>query len=266
MYLTDYHIHSQYSFDGCESIEDICKEALAKGLQEIAITDHYDLFYDERYYHNPNFRSLFDEIKKAQDSYRGKLHISKGLELGQPQVVNQKELKFLDEFGLDFIIGSIHNLEDEYDIGEYNFMIKDIIKVYDRYLSKLYSMTEISDFDVCGHITYPFRYFYIQQGYYPDLSQFKSRIVELYKLLIQRGKGIELNVSGLHQKMNRPMPDSELLKLYRECKGEIITIGSDAHTKEYIGCSIDKGIEILKEAGFSFYTTFHERKPHFHKI
>ena len=44
MYLVDYHMHSKYSFDGKHEIRDICDAAVKRGLSEIAITDHMDIF------------------------------------------------------------------------------------------------------------------------------------------------------------------------------------------------------------------------------
>jgi histidinol-phosphatase (PHP family) len=35
-------------------------------------------------------------------------------------------------------------------------------------------------------------------------------------------------MSGLRQQMAEPMPNFEILKLYKDLGGEIITIGSDA--------------------------------------
>ena len=44
MYGVDYHMHSEYSYDGCEKIDAMCRQALKKGLKEIAITDHVDIY------------------------------------------------------------------------------------------------------------------------------------------------------------------------------------------------------------------------------
>ena len=52
MYLADYHMHSKYSFDGSEELDTICQTANRRGLSEIAITDHMDIYtglpYDEQ--------------------------------------------------------------------------------------------------------------------------------------------------------------------------------------------------------------------------
>lgn len=47
---------------------------------------------------------------------------------------------------------------------------------------------------------------------------------------------------------------------------EIITIGSDAHYLKHVGLTSIHGMQLLKEAGFKYFTTFTERKTVFHKI
>ena len=48
--------------------------------------------------------------------------------------------------------------------------------------------------------------------------------------------------------------------------GEIITIGSDAHTPDKIGYSFDKASDILTECGFKYYTIFEGRVPEYIKL
>ena len=54
--------------------------------------------------------------------------------------------------------------------------------------------------------------------------------------------------------------------MFKELGGEIITIGSDAHTVEDLGAGIADGIKIAEEAGFKYISYFKERKPVFIKI
>ena len=53
------------------------------------------------------------------------------------------------------------------------------------------------------------------------------------------------------------------LRLYRECGGEIVTIGSDAHYPRHVGVGVAQGQALLREAGFRFITAFEKRVPRF---
>ena len=99
-----------------------------------------------------------------------------------------------------------------------------------------------------------------------DLKPYEDKFRQLFKNLTEKGRGIELNVSGYYKAMQDAMPPMSILKLYRECSGEIITIGSDAHKAEYIGFYQKEAHEMLQEAGFRYLTVFDHRKPEFIKL
>ena len=72
-----------------------------------------------------------------------------------------------------------------------------------------------------------------------------------------------MNTSGFRYGLGHTHPTEEIIKRYRELGGEIITIGSDGHAPEQIAYNFEKVPEILKEAGFKYFTVFRERRPEF---
>lgn len=266
MYLADYHMHTKYSFDGLEQIEDICIKAIERGMNEIALTDHMDIYTNKSYSHILDCEHLYKDIDRAIEKFDGKLVIRKGAELGQPQANSTESKKFLEENRLDFVIGSIHNMEDDIDVADYDFSQVDCKVVYQEYLNWLMQLASDYDFDVLGHLTYPLRYMYLKEKKRLDLSSYEEQFRLLFKLVIERGKGIELNTSGLYQPINETMPSISIIKLYKECGGEIITVGSDAHKLEHVSLTIRQGQDILKQAGFKYITVFDNRIPIFKSI
>lgn len=97
MYLADYHMHSKYSFDGSEELDTICQTAIRRGLSEIAITDHMDIYtglpYDEQMnfdvpggeQHHMDVSGLYAGLVQMKEKYAGQLKVRVGAELGQPQ-------------------------------------------------------------------------------------------------------------------------------------------------------------------------------------
>ena len=120
-----------------------------------------------------------------------------------------------------------------------------------------------ADFDVLGHLTYPLRYITGECGIELDMSRFYEQIREIFRRLIGRGKGIEINTSGLRQRYGRLLPDREYVKMYRECGGEILTLGSDAHCAADIAKGIDEGAELARECGFKYTAYFERREARF---
>ncbi|MGN0204016.1 MAG: histidinol-phosphatase HisJ family protein [Coprococcus sp.] len=280
MYLADYHMHSKYSFDGSEELDVMCEQAIRRGLSEIAITDHVDIYTGLPYGELMNFEvpgsvktymdvaGLYGELEAVRDRYAGRLTVKVGAELGQPRVNPQAARDFLADYGerLDFIIGSIHNMEEDLDVYYYDFEKIDVAKMYDHYVDWLLELAQNGDFDVMGHLTYPLRYMFERNQMRLNLKPYEEKFRLLFKYLTEKGRGIELNVSGLYRAMRDTMPPMQLLKLYRECGGEIITIGSDAHKAENIGLFQKEAREMLMEAGFRYMTIFAQRKPDFIKL
>ncbi len=57
------------------------------------------------------------------------------------------------------------------------------------------------------------------------------------------------------------LPSREILKLYRELGGEIVTIGSDAHAPRWVGWDSEGTQGELRELGFEAVYTFEKMKP-----
>ena len=62
------------------------------------------------------------------------------------------------------------------------------------------------------------------------------------------------------------MPSEEILRLYLELGGTILTIGSDSHKPEQLGAYIMDTRKRLKELGFQSFCTYERMKPAFHDL
>ena len=93
------------------------------------------------------------------------------------------------------------------------------------------------------------------------VEYYREQIDKILRMLILRGKALELNMSGLRAKLKEPMPPVDILKRYKQLGGELITIGSDAHHIEHVGYGIKEGMEILCDAGFGYFAFYRGRKP-----
>lgn len=91
-------------------------------------------------------------------------------------------------------------------------------------------------------------------------------LTAVLKRVIERGKGIELNTSGIRQDVGEMLPGLSVLELYKSLGGEMITVGSDAHNPHDVAADLEAGYQLLKQAGFSSVCSFENRKPIFHLI
>ena len=88
---------------------------------------------------------------------------------------------------------------------------------------------------------------------------YADELDRLFRLLIDNGKGIEINTAGWRYGMKGPHPEMSLLKRYRKLGGEIVTVGSDSHSAQALGYRLEDGYRYLQEAGFKYFSTFKDR-------
>ena len=79
--------------------------------------------------------------------------------------------------------------------------------------------------------------------------------------VIADGKGIEVNTSGIRYGMGDFHPARQVLELYRDLGGTIVTIGSDSHKPEHLGSYLRAAQAELAEIGFAGITTFRNMEP-----
>lgn len=265
-YLYDYHIHTTYSTDGKNTIFQVCESAVKKGLKEIAITDHFEPTNGNENYREYKPDDYRLEIEKAKEIFKGKLKVKMGIELGQPHLFLDSSQSVVNSIPYDYVIGSAHKLPEGIDFSEVEYSKICLEEACEIYLNQVKTLVSQADFDCVGHIDLIKRY---------STDKYKERVTlmikqelmkEVFKLLISKGKGIEINTSGLRQSPKETMPGIDVLKLYHELGGEVLTIGSDAHYAEDVSKGLDIAIENAKSAGFKYLTLFNNRIPDYIRI
>lgn len=265
MKLCDYHTHSIKSTDGHDSLLDMCKKAIKADIQEIAITDHFEPTRKNEKYSFYDAKESFNEILKVRKILGNDIKIKFGIELGQPHIYLKYSKKILQENPFDYVLGSAHKMSNDVDFGELNYSKIDIDYYCKKYLNELKELAKCDLFDCIGHLDLVKRYG-AKYGINIRLIKYKEELEEILKILINNGKGIEINTSGLRQDAKECLPNLDIVKFYRELGGEIITTGSDAHYAKDVGKGIKNAVEIAKMAGFQYITVFDNRHPRWVKI
>lgn len=260
-YLMDYHVHSIYSSDGHSTIMELCQSAVNKGIEEIAITDHFEPSVKDEHCLYYNRKGYWAHVLKAKQEFRGKLKIKLGIELGQPHLFPESSKAILADFPYDYVLASAHKLPEGMDVSEIEYSQVSEEEICSIYLGQLRELVYWNDFDCIGHLDLIKRYSSEVYKKNITLSCRYELLKEVLQLAIHRGKGIEINTSGLRQAPKEVMPGLDVLKLYRDLGGEVLTIGSDAHFAEDVGKGLEEAAELARAAGFRFITVFKGRKP-----
>ena len=259
MYLTDYHSHSILSPDGNVPLCEMADAAVAAGLSELCLTDHYDLLDLDGQRTPPyEWEPALEQFRTTAPRYEGKLQLRLGIELGGAPVDPDDCAALLRQPALDFVIGSLHNLSPAAGGGDfYCHPYPDEDACYaalDDYFSSMEALVLRPDlYDVLGHIIYPLRY--MRKGI--TLNRFWDRIADILRTAIRLDRGMEVNTCrGINVEDWRP-----LLGLYRDLGGTLLTVGADAHTPSHVGAGIPAAYALIQAVGFRHIAVYEKRQP-----
>ena len=261
--MFDFHMHSRVSFDGHDTGLDLALAAKARGLKEICFTDHLD--YDPL--------GKMGKLDFDTDAYNAEyndlevpgLTIRRGMEFGIDRHNVEQFRKDLQRRPFDFVLGSIHFVDD-LDVYFQEFWAgKTIFEAERRCLEETLHCVQLHDnFDVLAHLTYisktrchpsprPVRY-----------EDHAELIDEIFRVLVRKDKGLEMNTSGV-DRCGDYLPPVSMLRRFHELGGRIVTIGSDAHRADRVGQYSFECCQILWDI-FGHVCTFENRQPVFHKL
>lgn len=256
MLFCDSHTHSNFSFDAEQSVSELCASAASKGINRIALTDHYDIdcildgFYDDY-----DAEGAHKEAERCRSVYGGSTDIVFGIELGQPHLREREAHEFIKKHGIEFVIASIHNLDKvpDYIFINYETVPQPLIdNLYERYVRELCLAAAFNGAHTLAHATYPVRYI-SRDGRSVDVKRFYDLYKQLFKVMKENGVALELNTSGIRKGYGMS-PDRELLSFYADCGGELVSCGSDAHIVGEVGADVKSCTELLRSLGFKYLT------------
>jgi len=263
--MIDLHIHSQLSHDGKAEIKDYCEQALNLGIKELGFCEHLDLFPKDPHFGIHNYQLYKREMEKAREHYPN-LKIRMGLEVTYLPEIEKEIREYLENKDYDYILGAVHLVDEgnstisEQEPAQLYFGRKEKEECYQGFFELVLRAVKSGLFDGIAHLDLVNRY---GLNYFPDWEwRFHYGIIKrIFEGIIKRGMALEINSSGLRELPKRPYPEKDLVKLYQELGGEIITIGSDAHSPEFLGAGLAEVIQELKSLGFSRLSSFERRNP-----
>lgn len=258
MRYPDYHTHTKLSPDSSAPLASMAAAAVAAGVGELCVTDHCDLL-DENGgpFRGWDWAPALAQFREVVPQFEGQLKLRLGLELGVPHVDPAAAASICACPELDFVIGSIHNRSPrqggvDFYFGEYG-RAEACYEALDDYFSSMEALVRTDCYDVLGHIIYPLRYMRAPV----TLDRYWDQIRAIFETAVGKGKGIELNTYR-----GRTLEDwRPILALYRDCGGEIVTLGSDAHTPDAVGLGIREGAGLLKACGFRYTAVYEAHRP-----
>lgn len=265
----DCHTHSTNS-DGKNTVNDLCEEALAKAFDGIIITDHADMnYYNERSTYQ-RIQNSIRETEEAKETYSGRLKVLTGIELGEYTVSPAKADEVLSLDCYDAVLCSVHYIPKAgwsvaYNRIDFQTCMTSDDEIYEYlgyYFDLLSETVDAFDFDILAHIHCPVRYISGRWGRACNIMVFEDQICRILEKIAKRKIALEINtayLTGEDGSYNFSL--DQILCLFKQLGGTMVTLGSDAHYKKDLGRSFDEARALLKLCGFDCAYYFENRKP-----
>lgn len=267
MQLYDQHLHSWNSFDCKTPPEENVLTAVGSGIRGLTFTEHFDTHPDEWpgcIYDDGRITAELAELRRKYPE--DQVRIGKGIEVcWQPSRLDFI-LDFLSRHRFDVVLISVHwaggrpvHVREGFDglTGE-EFILTYLQAVREatEAIAKL-KKTGRQPFHVLGHLDFAKRYakrYFDFEGpvHAPEL------IDAILMNCLEAGLIPEINTSTLRNSMAEPMPGPAVVRRYAELGGTMMSLGSDAHSSQYVGSHFDVALEIMRSAGLRHLAVFKE--------
>lgn len=241
--ICDMHVHSRFSRDSKSSIEEYCVRAAESGVDCVCFTEHIDYNPADDGYGYYNAGAFFEEFKRAQDIYAGRVKLLCGVEFSGPHRYPFEFEKF-NKAPYDFVIGSVHYSYEGMFPGDTVKAGVPAEACYESHWKEVLAAVSFGGFDCLAHIDFPKRY-------YGKLLFDEAQMHTICETMIKNGIYMEINTSTLRKGLPESMPGKGILEIYRATGGKYATVGSDAHAACELAAGRQHAEGLIKELGLT---------------
>ena len=226
--MFDQHVHSSFSFDSNEDLENYIN---VSNNSDIITTEHLDFENPIINYKDSSIDYLkyVGQIKNLNKKYSNKFFL--GIEIGYTPNSEKRIEDFLKDKNFNLKLLSIHQ-NGNYDYMCVNKKLISLEVLIQEYFEQMIQALESSiEFNVLAHFEYGLRMIDISVTDFDNLaSVFLNKIIEL---IVKKEIAFEVNTKSMY-KYKKENLYNYMIEKYIKKGGRLFTLGSDAHNiKEY---------------------------------
>ena len=226
--MFDQHVHSSFSFDSNEDLENYIN---VSNNSDIITTEHLDFENPIINYKDSSIDYLkyIGQIKNLNKKYSNKFFL--GIEIGYTPNSEKRIEDFLKDKNFNLKLLSIHQ-NGNYDYMCVNKKLISLEVLIQEYFEQMIQALESSiEFNVLAHFEYGLRMIDISVTDFDNLaSVFLNKIIEL---IVKKEIAFEVNTKSMY-KYKKENLYNYMIEKYIKKGGRLFTLGSDAHNiKEY---------------------------------
>ena len=226
--MFDQHVHSNFSFDSNEDLENYIN---VSNKNDIVTTEHLDFANPIINYEDSsiNYLKYIEEIDSLNKKYSNKFF--SGIEIGYTPNTEKRIEDFLKDKNFNLKLLSIHQ-NGIYDYMCVNKKLISLEALIQEYFEQMIQALESSiEFNVLAHFEYGIRIVDISVTDFDSLARkFLNKIIEL---IVKKEIAFEVNTKSMY-KYKKENLYSYMIEKYLKKGGKLFTLGSDAHNiKDY---------------------------------
>lgn len=253
--MVDHHVHLEkgpYAPDSytLDWLGRYAETARAAGVETLGVVEHAYRFREARgllpgpwaqarcRYDLAPYLAFVERVKAAG------LNVLFGLEMDYVRGQEAGIAGFLDRYGWDFVLGSVHWLGDfAIDNSPDDWRGRDVDGVWRAYVDTAVRACGSGLFDVFTHPDLPKLWGHVYGG---DLARLYAPLIEALRAA---DMAIEVNTNGLRRPVGILYPAPAILAMAGEA-GIPATVASDAHEPQFAGYAFDRAVALLRRCGY----------------
>ncbi len=274
MAWVNFHSHTKFSDGCCEPVEYISK-ACELGLKAYGFSCHGPVHFDSNWNINPRHISDYlQSIELLKDKFGDKIQIYKGLEMDYLPDGEYCNREFINSLNLDYVIGSIHYVDNFSDNSSWNvdtkkrIFDKGLLEIFDgcpvKAVKRFYKLTVDMLYnmkpDVVGHLD-KIKMFNKDNCYFSENDKwYKDVVVEVLEHIKVCNTIIELNTRGFYKKKSEEFyPSNFILQQAFEMSIPVM-INSDCHKPDEIISGFPEAAKLLMNIGYKKLRVMYDNK------
>ncbi len=234
-------------------------EAEKHGISSLCPTEHVDLLPSDPRFANYSHEAAVERLRKLHSQDHRGIALGLVVQISYRVEAEEQIRQFIADNPLDLVIGSVHNISGLFVREWLASTQKPGLPARERfqpYFDLLQHMAHSGMFQILGHLDYVKRY-ESELRSEQLFELFRDELAEIIKTQMAHGGIIELNISGLRHFCRETYPSAQILTLYHDMGGRVVTLGSDAHARSHLDLPLSIGAEIAESIGLR-YVDWHD--------